>query len=411
MVSQMQAHLNLVLVFPVPLAIYLVLRLLDGTVSTRRFVLSMGGLLAFEFGTSTEVFATATMFGGVALAGCWLFLRERRRETERLAGLICVAYLIAAALVSPMLLYLWDEPLRTLPDIPKLSSDLMGWIVPRNWALVGGQAFVAVSSRFTSTTAEDGTYLGVPLISMLALFAITRRRERSTWLLLGIATVAAVFSMGPVLHVDGRILPLRLPWYFFQELPLVGFAIPSRFTMYVALVAAVMVSIILSKSSGKWQARAAWALTLAAIASLIPDVGSTLPKVPRLGENPPAFIAQDTYERMLTRGQTVVIIPHKQGDQLAWQAETGMYFRLAVGPTQAVPPGAMNPVSAALLWNDPALMGGSPGAGQQLSEWLRDTATVAIILEAQDYPKWSPWLGGAGLSCRVVGGVELCRTA
>ena len=65
--SHLQSHLVLILAFPVPLAILLTARLLEGTVRPRIFVPLMAVLLALQFGFSLELFASLTAVGVVAL--------------------------------------------------------------------------------------------------------------------------------------------------------------------------------------------------------------------------------------------------------------------------------------------------------------------------------------------------------
>ena len=61
--SHLQSHLILILAFPVPLAILLMVRLLEGTVRPRIFIPLMAVLLALQFGLSLELFASLTAVG------------------------------------------------------------------------------------------------------------------------------------------------------------------------------------------------------------------------------------------------------------------------------------------------------------------------------------------------------------
>jgi len=57
-------HLVLVLVFPVPILLYLVVRWFDGAIEPRTMAALTGLMLAAQFLLSVEIFATATMFFG-----------------------------------------------------------------------------------------------------------------------------------------------------------------------------------------------------------------------------------------------------------------------------------------------------------------------------------------------------------
>ena len=67
--SHLQSHLILILAFPVPLAILLMVRLLEGTIRPRIFIPLMAVLLALQFGLSLELFASLTAVGIVSDAG------------------------------------------------------------------------------------------------------------------------------------------------------------------------------------------------------------------------------------------------------------------------------------------------------------------------------------------------------
>src|ERR1700722_2161201 len=80
-------HPNLALVAPVPLAALLVLRRYDGRTSRKRFILALGLVLGLQLWTSTEVFASMAMFGGLAfLLAVLLAPRAHRPRIWRCAG-------------------------------------------------------------------------------------------------------------------------------------------------------------------------------------------------------------------------------------------------------------------------------------------------------------------------------------
>src|SRR5205085_6261001 len=102
-VAQMHGHLNLFLVFPVPLAAYLVVRYVDGSLPGGRFVAGLSAVLILEFSISTEVFASMAFFGALALFGCWWRLRDRRHVISRAIVLVGTAYAVTGLIVSPYL--------------------------------------------------------------------------------------------------------------------------------------------------------------------------------------------------------------------------------------------------------------------------------------------------------------------
>jgi hypothetical protein len=98
-VAQMHGHANLVLVFPVALAAYLVVRRLEGSLGRLAFVALLTLVLAAEFSISTEVFLTMTLFGGLTLAGAYVFGPKDGRH-----GVLATAVLIAASYAATAVL-------------------------------------------------------------------------------------------------------------------------------------------------------------------------------------------------------------------------------------------------------------------------------------------------------------------
>src|SRR5207244_7476747 len=96
-------HLNLSLIAMIPLAVYLVVRRLEGSLSPRSFVVLLGLTLAAELGISTEVFATSALFGAIALALAYALDRERRPSIRRCALHVAGGYVGACVLAGPML--------------------------------------------------------------------------------------------------------------------------------------------------------------------------------------------------------------------------------------------------------------------------------------------------------------------
>src|SRR5205085_6989527 len=81
-------------------------RRLEGTISPKRFVVFFTMLLLAEFSVSTEIFATMTMFGGIAIAFALLFQSGGARESLwRATGWIGVSYGVAALILAPYLYY------------------------------------------------------------------------------------------------------------------------------------------------------------------------------------------------------------------------------------------------------------------------------------------------------------------
>jgi peroxiredoxin len=334
-VSQMHGHVNLVLIFPVPLCVYLVLRRVDRTIGAPAFASLLALGLVFLFSTSTELFATATLFGAIAFLGALAFApRDLRRRLFGTGVLVVGSYAIAAIVLSPYLyLALAHRPTGAIRPVELASSDLLSFVVPRWSTWVGGEAMRGISEHFTSSVVEDAAYLSVGLVLMLALFAWSARRQRTTWLLLGFVLVVAVLSLGPTLHIEGRP-SFRLPGAILADAPLIEHATPQRFPAYLWLAIGVCAALWLAAGRG----RLAWvryALVGVGMVLILPDVSSP-PYHPDLAV--PRFFTDGTYRQHIRPGEIVYAIPVKQGEEMLWQARTNMYFRLAQGYVGPIPP-------------------------------------------------------------------------
>jgi hypothetical protein len=333
----MRAQLNLLLMFWVPLAVYLFLRLLAGELSRRRFVVLFGLVLLGEFLTSTEVFAMATFIGGIVFVTYWLFGSEglRGRLTRTLVPL-AIAYGAAVLVLSPLLI-------RTLPSTPDTvlrpteqnSADLVGYVVPGVSTLIGGDALSSVSGRFLD--ADNFAYFGIAAFAIVVAFANGARRRKGTWILVGLFALTASLAMGPRMHVLGDRVTW-LPGWIVSQLPLLQHAVPIRYVMYAWLVLAFIAALWLVDApsrNGWWR----YGLVAFAVVLVLPAQRSDRDLEPVYHETLeiPAFFTDGTYAQHIEPGAIVLAVPRRVGDELLWQVETDMAFRLAsayIGPTK-----------------------------------------------------------------------------
>jgi hypothetical protein len=333
MAGQMFGHVNLVLIVPAFLGVYLVVRRVQGSLGAVAFV----GLLALAviglFSVSTELVATASLFGAIAFLGAWAFGGGARGRIFRAGLLAILGYAIAAAALSPILVpALREAPETAVRSSTKASVDLLSFVVPRRSMLLGGQRYGATTADFTSNSSEDGAYLGIVVLAMLVAFAISRWRHRETWLLLAFVGVIGLFALGPVLHVEG-IERFALPGRILTNAPLLEHATPQRFSAYLWLPVGVIAAIWLADARDAW-AWTRWAVVVLAAITLLPLVQSP----PRGREVPiPRFFTDGTYADHLDEGEIVYAIPTVKGDEMVWQAAAGFRFKLAQGYIGPIP--------------------------------------------------------------------------
>ena len=217
-----------------------------------------------QFLIATEILATMTVFGALALAAAWAMGEPTlRRRIAGLAAPILFAYLGMAILVSPYLYYLFAG-FRAIPIYSTNwhSSDLLNFVVPTRTIALGSAIglFRHASAGFTSNVAEQAAYVGLPLLAIAIWFVLERRRMLEARLLGLMLMVTAVASMGPRLHVAGRSY-FKLPWSLLHHAPLIDQALPLRFTVYLFLTLAVLAAIWLAaerRNPGRARSPARW---------------------------------------------------------------------------------------------------------------------------------------------------------
>ena len=328
-------HINLELVFLVPLAVYLVLLRLDDDIGARRFVILLTVVLVFEFLTSTELFATMAVFGGLVWAmAIGLGPPERRQALLGAGALIGLSFLLSAVAVSP---YLWYAFAYGVPRRGLDGSDLLSFFVPRLRTLIGSKTFFDLTRKFPGTSVENTAYLGLPLIGILVHFAVTQWRAWETKLIAVAAGLIAVAALGPRLFFGGHA-SIPLPWRAVQALPVINNASPRRFTLYIFLIAAVSVAMWLSAGLGSW---ARWAAVVATVVVLFPNFS---PNYLHGRADVPSFFAGGEYRRFVRQGENVLILPSQapsgfpQAISMVIQARTNFRFRMALAYTGPPPP-------------------------------------------------------------------------
>src|SRR4051812_6146257 len=336
--QHMRAQLNLVLIFFIPLAVYLVIRRVESSIGRIMFVVLLALVLAGEFSTSTEGFATMTLFGGVAYPGALIVapmvVKKRLLWTIPLIG---ASYAICGLLVLPILQRLrYDPPPDHAIRAPDINSlDLLSFIVPNQYGRFGGQRFLSLSEKFPVLPQNDTGYISVLFVVVLVWFTVQFWRRWWAWLLTGFTLLVAMLAMGPTLHIAGRSIG-SLPGRWLFEAPLIQHATPDRFPLYMFMSLAILTAIWVAAASGRW----AW--TRYAIAALgIVAISTNLAIEPTYHgtETVPSFFTDGTYKQYIAHDDVVLTMPYVLGNDMDWQTMTDFDFRLArayIGPIHPI---------------------------------------------------------------------------
>ncbi len=386
---------NLALVALLPVLVLLVLRRVEGSIGPRRFVLGMTLALTAQYLISSELLATATLFGGLALVLAFALFAEHRSALLDAGKLLALAYVATGILISPFL-YFFIFGHQYPPGATHFSADLASFALPPPLVAITRQGAPFIGSK------TEG-YVGLPLIVLIVLFAWQERRGRSAWLIGGSLLIAAVFSLGRYLIVRGHKTSIPAPWLLLSKLPVLRYAIPVRLAVFVALPAALIVAMWLGRDPIRARAGIArWGLALLAVAFIVPDVGSSAWDT-RIQD--PAFFSSGTYRAYLRPSDHVLTIP-AWGPNERWQADTGFRFKLAAGY-------AGNPFPPSYTrfptWN--TLLTGqlTRGYGAQLRRFVQAKAVTVIVVDQTMPGPWRTLFGTLGVHPVSTGGVLVYR--
>jgi hypothetical protein len=402
MLGHMLGHLNLVLIFPIPAAVHLTLRLMDGRIGERKFILLMALALALLLLSSTELIFTFVLLGGAALVIALALAPRARGRVVATIKPILFAGILAAVVTSPVIYYGLTGVVQFPPAIgDSFGGDALGFLVPTSLIHLGRHYFAAVSARFTSgDPAEGGIYVGVLLALIVAHYMITRWRLVSTRILAAILAVIVVLLLGSHLHIAGYP-SVPLPWKVIDH-SLIREVLPARLGVYMFLIVAVITAMWLAPSRAGNRGLAKWALVAVSIAFLVPNIGAGWW---RWSPPNPAFFTTNQYRTILTRGETALVLPANQfGMSMLWQAETGMWFRLAGGYLGTLVPS--NYVHDPLT---PAFAGQVKPDPETLRSFLARRHVGAVIVDPANPQQWPGALAALGLKPQAIGGVWVYR--
>ena len=409
MLGHMQGHLDLVLVFPIPAAVYLVLRRLDADISTRRFVIWMGLLLAFFFLCSQELTVTLVLTGALALLLTYAFVVQARVPIKAAVPAILGAGGLALVLTGVFIYYALSGDLtgrffNRYSDT--IVADGLGFFLPTDAEAVGHSWFASTTSKFSGGIPEDGVYLGPPLLLVTLGYVVTSWRRPLTRVLTALLAVLVVLMLGSHLRIAGgnqfhigshHTIPL--PWYALSRLPFFREIAPARLGVYMFLTVALVAAMWLALPRRGWPGRLSWIAAGLGIALLVPNIGNggwhtRLPN--------PALFTDERYRHAIPSGAGVLALPFAGlGDSQLWQAEMGFRFRLAEGYVGALIPNDYDrDVQLSPAFSEPAAPP-DPGA---VRTYLEHRRVKMVVVDPVTAPLWPPALKALGLTGRSVGG-------
>jgi len=392
-------QLNLIYSLMLPILGYLIVLWRDRAIGTRTFVILAGLAMALQFYLMMEIFADLTailavsLLVGIALAG-----RDGRPEILRLARAIGLAYVIAAVLAVPDVAYALT--VKAPRPAPLTEMDLASLIVPRPERTFGiswlGQAAAGPAH------VSNACYVGVPLLLLVVLLAVTRWSSTMVRFLTCMLAVIVVAAIGPVVYLEGS-RTWMVPWARLFHLPLVRNAYPLRLMLFAYLVLAVATAVYLASPARRvpW-AWARWSLAVLVVASVGLD---TLPIKDTTYTSVPKFISKGDYRRQLSPGEIVVVVSEVGNAGMLWQAQSDFYMRIAGGYINA---GLAQRTDLPQSVQD--LSSATPDRVAKFEQFVRTGHVGAILLDAGHEPKWVGIFWRIGLRGHRIGNVIVYKT-
>ena len=374
MLNQLRGAPQLALMALVPVLVLVTIRHAEGSLSGRAFVAAMTATFTAQILTSTEVFATAVLFGGLTLLAAYLLYAERREALRRTAVLAGAALGGTAVLGEPAALQ------RLLPRSDAAGAGARRF--PRRPALL--RRARAARGRRTGAGGGDAAELGDRGRVPRARYCSPCWRPSPcgigatavpSWCFVAFA-VPAVAALGTYLHVGGTDTGIPMPWLAFDGLPLLRYAIPLRFPAFAFLAAGLAAAMWLARRPS----RARWALALVAVACLLPAVGNDDWHT-RLDDVP--FFADGGYEGRLSGEDNVLTVP-TWGRNMYWHVQGDFSFRLAAGYVGAFPESYMRYRAWRDLLRVPLGQEGVPSL-PELHRFVADKEVTALVVE-RDHP-------------------------
>lgn len=316
---------------------------------------ALAALLVAQFFVSSEVLFTTVV---VAACGVVVLLVIGRHSLQdhaahALVGLAAAVIITVVVLSYPVWFALNGPghiagPTQLVPQAYR--ADLLGAFEPDSLQRIAPSSLARTADHFANNPAENGSYLGIPLIAALLVTVVWLRRRAVVVVAAVTGLVAFILSLGGALAFEhspaidasggaqGRI---PLPETVLGRASLLKNTIPSRFSLYVVLCASLLLAILLEALHLRWtRHRSAHssktghpglAVAMVAVVGLV----TLVPLVPvaPFGEianlDIPPFFTSPAVHR-IPAGSVAMLYPYPSAlfpRAQVWQAEAGMPFR------------------------------------------------------------------------------------
>lgn len=327
-------HLNLCVIAGPPVVCLLVLRAVGGDASRLWTGIILGAVAVVQFFVSEEVLVTegiagAVLLGALAVSGRADSVWQRVQRLGVVLGVAlalfipCVAIPVAIQLRGP-------GHMDTVHPAGSFSGDIARVVVPDESEWISPVSARSTAQHFEGGPSEQTGYLGIPLVLALGVGVIALRRVRAVRVAGIAAACLFVLSLGNHLHVAGTDTHVHLPGALLAHVPLVGSALPARFSLYVLLAAAMVVAWSWGQLSAA-PARIGRGGRLALGLALMPLLPR--PDFPSAPVGVPGFFTSGAAP--VPAGSSALIVPYVWGgvgdEPMVWQAAAKFRFQMPEG--------------------------------------------------------------------------------
>jgi hypothetical protein len=333
----------------------LVWLLLDELLVRRRWSAPLIGVLLGVAGTaqlltSTEILSTTALVAGIGVVLLALLNRTQVRPVLPRAAVgsavALVTFLVLGAYPLKNLLF-GPQRVFGILNVPNIYvADLLSFIVPPGYRIFSALRTWPITTHFTGLGIETGgVYLGpTGLAVMIAALVVGWRW--SVVRFAGLLTLAVmVLSMGAVLHINGWVTGLSLPWRLLRRIPLMASALPARLALFQWLGLAVLLGVVGSRfvAAGR---RGALGVVSAAVVLIVPLFPT--PPMMSTSSTAPAFFASGGEVNRIPPGSVALIVPFSNQESstaMYWQALSNYRFRMPEGEAYVPGPSLSPPPS------------------------------------------------------------------
>jgi hypothetical protein len=382
------------------------LRYVDGAIGRRRVIVELTVCLVAQLFTSSEVFATMTLFAAVLfVTGYATGTKHIRDRLRSLILPIVVAYGVTVVLSADYLYWILKAPKYAIGIGSEWPTALVSYVIPNPNTWIGGSTF---SSAYQSLTLGIGqnAYIGVPLILISLIWLWSRRRLRVARFLAAATAISVLWTLGSTLWLVGKPT-IWMPYRLLSGLPVFNLILEDRTAVFTELLVAVMLTLWLADRRRRPVMK--WIAGLVAVVCVLPNLLSVSPAfdTETTPVIPPLF-ATSMYKHYIARGATVMPIAWGWGSSdLVWQARDDLYYKLANGYFILGLPSTWtgSPIYGDLYGNTP-----HAGDGPQMRTLLVSRHIDDVVVAPANIATWKATFRQAGMGRPIyVGGMYLYR--